>query len=127
MDRSGGSPMTEPDHKWHDRSTPDAERYEWSAWPTIRAVVTRPRTGVEAGYQASIELYGRATPSNDHCSAARRLSSFSLQAVQPGELFRPRQLLIGARGQCLKVVEVSSANAFLLAARQQPLQRILAN
>ncbi len=53
--------MDAPDLKWHDRSTADSERYEWSAWPTIRAVVTRPRTGVEAGYQVSIELYGRAT------------------------------------------------------------------
>src|SRR6266498_1047265 len=43
MDRSGGSPMDAPDLKWHDRSTADSERYEWSAWPTIRAVVTRRR------------------------------------------------------------------------------------
>ena len=49
--------MDAPDLQWHDRSTADSERYEWSAWSTIRAVVTRPRTDVEAGYQVSIELY----------------------------------------------------------------------
>jgi hypothetical protein len=47
------------DLRWHDRSTLDAERYEWSAWPTIRAVVTRLRTTtIGADYQATIELYG---------------------------------------------------------------------
>jgi hypothetical protein len=48
------------DLRWHDRSTAESERYEWSAWPTIRAVVSRPRTGPEAGYQAFVDLYGRA-------------------------------------------------------------------
>lgn len=51
------------DLRWHDRSTTDSERYEWSAWPTVRAVVTRLRTATTgADYQASIELYGKASP-----------------------------------------------------------------
>ena len=55
--------MDAPDLRWHDRSTADSERYEWSAWPTIRAVVTRlTHRHLGADYHAVFELYGRATP-----------------------------------------------------------------
>ena len=53
--------MAAPDLQWYDHSTAESERYEWHAWPTIRAVVTRLRTATTgADYQAFIELYGRA-------------------------------------------------------------------
>ena len=49
--------MDAPDLQWHDRSTAESERYEWHAWPTIRAVVTRLRTATSgADYQAFFEL-----------------------------------------------------------------------
>jgi hypothetical protein len=55
--------MDAPDLRWHDRSTAESERYEWHAWPTIRAVVTRLRIATSgADYQASIELYGQDIP-----------------------------------------------------------------
>ena len=74
--------MDAPDLRWHDRSTADSERYEWHGWPTIRAVVTRPRTGPEAGYQASIELYGQAIPAPRPFTTREDAQAWALRTIE---------------------------------------------
>jgi len=75
--------MDAPDLRWHDRSTADAERYEWSAWPTIRAVVTRLRTAITgADYQASIELYGKAIPAPRPFTTREEAQEWALRAIE---------------------------------------------
>ena len=75
--------MDAPDLQWHDRSTADSERYEWSAWPTIRAVVTRLRTATSgADYQVSIELYGRATPAPRPFTTRGEAQEWALRTIE---------------------------------------------
>ena len=75
--------MDAPDLRWHDRSTADSERYEWSAWPTIHAVVTRLRTTTTgADYQAVIDLYGRATPAPRPFSTREDAQEWALRTIE---------------------------------------------
>jgi hypothetical protein len=75
--------MDAPDLRWHDRSTADSERYEWSAWPTIRAVVTRQRTATTgADYQAVIELQGQATPAPRPFTTREDAQDWALRAIE---------------------------------------------
>jgi hypothetical protein len=71
------------DLRWHDRSTADAERYEWHAWPTIRAVVTRQRTATTgADYQAVIELYGRTVPAPRSFTTREDAQEWALRTIE---------------------------------------------
>jgi hypothetical protein len=75
--------MDAPDLRWHDRSTADSERYVGSAWPTIRAVVTRLRTATSgADYQAVIELYGRATPAPRPFTSREDAQEWALRTIE---------------------------------------------
>ena len=75
--------MDAPNLRWHDRSTADSERYEWSAWPTIRAVVTRLRTATTgADYQAIIELQGQATPAPRPFTTREDAQEWALRAIE---------------------------------------------
>ena len=75
--------MDAPDLQWHDRSTAESERYEWHAWPTIRAVVTRLRTATSgADYQAFFELYGRATPAPNPFTTRGEAQEWALRTIE---------------------------------------------
>jgi hypothetical protein len=75
--------MAELDLRWHDRSTAYSERYELHAWPRIRAVVTRPRTATTgADYQASVELYGRATPAPRPFTTRGEAQEWALRTIE---------------------------------------------
>jgi hypothetical protein len=75
--------MDAPDLQWHDRSTAESERYEWHAWPTIRAVVTRLHTATSgADYQAIIELYGQATPAPRPFTTRGEAQEWALRTIE---------------------------------------------
>ena len=75
--------MDVPDLRWHDHSTADSERYEWHAWPTIRAVVTRLHTATTGtDYQAFIELYGRATPAPRPFTTRGEAQEWALRTIE---------------------------------------------
>jgi hypothetical protein len=75
--------MDAPDLRWHDRSTADSERYEWSAWPTIRAVVTRLHTATTgADYHAVVELYGRAAPAPRPFTTREDAQEWALRTIE---------------------------------------------
>jgi hypothetical protein len=75
--------MDAPDLRWHDRSTADGERYVWSAWPTIRAVVTRIRTATTgADYQAIIELYGQSIPAQRPFTTREEAQEWALHTIE---------------------------------------------
>jgi len=75
--------MDAPDLRWHDRSTADAERYEWHAWPTIHAVVTRLRTATTgADYQAIIELYGHTIPAPRPFTSREDAQEWALRTIE---------------------------------------------
>ena len=75
--------MDAPDLQWHDRSTADSEHYEWRAWPTIRAVVTRLRTATTGDdYQAVIELYGRAIPAPRPFTTREDAQEWALRTIE---------------------------------------------
>ena len=71
------------DLRWHDRSTAESERYEWHAWPTVRAVVTCLRTATTgADYQVVIELYGRATPAPRPFTSREDAQEWALRTIE---------------------------------------------
>jgi hypothetical protein len=75
--------MDTPDLQWHDRSTPDAERYELLAWATIPAVVTRARTSTDvAGYQSYFAMQGKRITAPRFFTTRGDAQEWALRAIE---------------------------------------------
>jgi hypothetical protein len=75
--------MDAPDLRWHDRSTPDAERYELLAWATIPAIVTRAHTSADvAGYQAYFEMQGKRITAPQSFTTREDAQEWALRTIE---------------------------------------------
>jgi len=85
--------MEPPFPHWHDRSTPEIERYELTAGGSIRAIITRQRLPqIAPDYHAYIEIQGQPTPASTSFPTRPEAQEWALQTIQQRWLSQSKRI-----------------------------------